>query len=215
MSGQYIEVKTQTGKSFAGYLAIAEGGKGPGIVLCQEIFGVNAAMRIKADFLAEEGYTVLVPDLFWRTAPRIELGYTEQDFQKAFELYQHYDEDQGVEDIQDSLNFLKTLESCDASAGLGVVGYCLGGKLAYLAGCRIPEVACAVGYYGVGIEKTLDELENAQGRVVLHIAELDKFTPPEARQKILDAAAQYSNVQAYVYEGVDHGQRWAQIRTTF
>lgn len=158
MSGQYIEVKTQTGKSFAGYLAIAEGGKGPGIVLCQEIFGVNAAMRIKADFLAEEGYTVLVPDLFWRTAPRIELGYTEQDFQKAFELYQHYDEDQGVEDIQDSLNFLKTLESCDASAGLGVVGYCLGGKLAYLAGCRIPEVACAVGYYGVGIEKTLDEL---------------------------------------------------------
>ncbi len=88
MSGQYIEVKTQTGKSFAGYLAIAEGGKGPGIVLCQEIFGVNAAMRIKADFLAEEGYTVLVPDLFWRTAPRIELGYTEQDFQKAFELYQ-------------------------------------------------------------------------------------------------------------------------------
>lgn len=204
MSGQYIEVKTQTGKSFAGYLASAEGGKGPGIVLCQEIFGVNAAMRIKADFLAEEGYTVLVPDLFWRTAPRIELGYTEQDFQKAFELYQHYDEDQGVEDIQDSLNFLKTLESCDASAGLGVVGYCLGGKLAYLAGCRISEVACAVGYYGVGIEKTLDELENAKGRVVLHIAELDKFTPPEARQKILDAAAQYSNVQAYVYEGVDH-----------
>lgn len=109
-----------------------------------------------------------------------------------------------LEDIQDSLNFLKTLESCDASAGLGVVGYCLGGKLAYLAGCRIPEVACAVGYYGVGIEKTLDELENAKGRVVLHIAELDKFTPPEARQKILDAAAQYSNVQAYVYEGVDH-----------
>lgn len=204
MSGQYIEVKTATGQSFAAYLAVAEGGKGPGIVLCQEIFGVNAAMRAKADFLAEEGYTVLVPDLFWRTAPRIELAYTEQDFAKAFELYQAYDENLGIDDIRDSLATLSTLESCDASAGLGVVGYCLGGKLAYLAACRLPEVACAVGYYGVGIDHALDELHNLTGRLVLHIAELDKFTPPEARQAILDATAQYPRAQAYVYEGVDH-----------
>ncbi|WP_151746605.1 dienelactone hydrolase family protein [Acinetobacter soli] len=204
MSGQYIEVKTATGQSFAAYLAVAEGGKGPGIVLCQEIFGVNAAMRAKADFLAEEGYTVLVPDLFWRTAPRIELAYTEQDFAKAFELYQAYDENLGIDDIRDSLATLSTLESCDASAGLGVVGYCLGGKLAYLAACRLPEVACAVGYYGVGIDHALDELHNLTGRLVLHIAELDKFTPPEARQAILDATAQHPHVQAYVYEGVDH-----------
>ncbi|WP_288406512.1 dienelactone hydrolase family protein [uncultured Acinetobacter sp.] len=204
MSGQYIEVKTATGQSFAAYLAVAEGGKGPGIVLCQEIFGVNAAMRAKADFLAEEGYTVLVPDLFWRTAPRIELAYTEQDFAKAFELYQTYDENLGIDDIRDSLATLSTLESCDASAGLGVVGYCLGGKLAYLAACRLPEVACAVGYYGVGIDHALDELHNLTGRLVLHIAELDKFTPPEARQAILDATAQHPRAQAYVYEGVDH-----------
>lgn len=204
MSGQYIEVKTATGQSFAAYLAVAEGGKGPGIVLCQEIFGVNAAMRAKADFLAEEGYTVLVPDLFWRTAPRIELAYTEQDFAKAFELYQAYDENLGIDDIRDSLATLSTLESCDASAGLGVVGYCLGGKLAYLAACRLPEVACAVGYYGVGIDHALDELHNLTGRLVLHIAELDKFTPPEARQAILDATAQHPRAQAYVYEGGDH-----------
>ncbi|MEK5772666.1 dienelactone hydrolase family protein, partial [Acinetobacter variabilis] len=91
------------------------------------IFGVNAAMREKADFLAEEGYTVLVPDLFWRVAPNIELGYTPEDFQKAFELYQQYDENLGVEDIQDSLAFLKTRPECETSTGLGVVGYCLGG----------------------------------------------------------------------------------------
>ncbi|WP_288387709.1 dienelactone hydrolase family protein [uncultured Acinetobacter sp.] len=204
MSGQYIEVKTAKGQSFAAYLAVAEGGKGPGIVLCQEIFGVNAAMRAKADFLAEEGYTVLVPDLFWRTAPRIELAYTEQDFAKAFELYQAYDENLGIDDIRDSLATLSTLESCDATAGLGVVGYCLGGKLAYLAACRLPEVACAVGYYGVGIDHALDELNNLTGRLVLHIAELDKFTPPEARQAILDATAQHPRAQAYVYECVDH-----------
>lgn len=204
MAGQTIQIKTASGKQFSAYLATPETGKGPGVVLCQEIFGVNAAMREKADFLAEEGYTVLVPDLFWRVAPNIELGYTPEDFQKAFELYQQYDENLGVEDIQDSLAFLKTRPECDTSTGLGVVGYCLGGKLAYLAGCRLSEVACAVGYYGVGIEKALDELANVKGRLVLHIAELDQFTPPDARQAIVDAANQYSNVQAYVYEGVDH-----------
>jgi len=107
MAGQTVQIKTASGKQFSAYLTTPETGKGPGVVLCQEIFGVNAAMREKADFLAEEGYTVLVPDLFWRVAPNIELGYTPEDFQKAFELYQQYDENLGVEDIQDSLSFLK------------------------------------------------------------------------------------------------------------
>ena len=204
MAGQTIQIKTETGKQFSAYLVAPSSGKGPGIVLCQEIFGVNAAMREKANFLAEEGYTVLVPDLFWRSAPNIELGYTPEDFQKAYALYQQYDENLGVEDIQDSLTYLQTRPECDTSTGLGVVGYCLGGKLAYLAACRLPEVACAVGYYGVGLESVLDELANLKGRLVLHIAELDQFTPPDARQAILQAASQYSNVKAYVYEDVDH-----------
>ncbi|MFU9045547.1 dienelactone hydrolase family protein [Acinetobacter tibetensis] len=204
MAGQTIQIKTETGKQFSAYLVAPSSGKGPGIVLCQEIFGVNAAMREKANFLAEEGYTVLVPDLFWRSAANIELGYTPEDFQKAYALYQQYDENLGVEDIQDSLAYLQTRPECDTSTGLGVVGYCLGGKLAYLAACRLPEVTCAVGYYGVGLENVLDELANLKGRLVLHIAELDQFTPPDARQAILQAASQYSNVKAYVYEDVDH-----------
>ncbi|MGQ9375402.1 dienelactone hydrolase family protein [Acinetobacter tandoii] len=204
MAGQTIQIKTETGKQFSAYLVAPSSGKGPGIVLCQEIFGVNAAMREKANFLAEEGYTVLVPDLFWRSAANIELGYTPEEFQKAYALYQQYDENLGVEDIQDSLTYLQTRPECDTSTGLGVVGYCLGGKLAYLAACRLPEVACAVGYYGVGLESVLDELANLKGRLVLHIAELDQFTPPDARQAILQAASQYSNVKAYVYEDVDH-----------
>lgn len=87
MTGQTIEITTKSGNRYSGYLAVPEAKKGPGIVLCHEIFGINAAMRAKADFLAEEGYTVLVPDLFWRTAPNIELGYTPEDFEKAFQLY--------------------------------------------------------------------------------------------------------------------------------
>ncbi|WP_111892373.1 dienelactone hydrolase family protein [Acinetobacter sp. MB5] len=204
MAGQYIHITSRTGQTFAAYLAVSADGKGPGIVLCQEIFGVNAAMRAKADFLAEEGYTVLVPDLFWRNEPQIELGYSAEDFEKAFILYQQYDQDLGVQDIQDSLQHLASLEECTAEAGLGVVGYCLGGKLAYLAACRLPEVACAVGYYGVGIEKQLDELANCRAQLVLHIAELDQFTPPAAREQIVQAAQQYPNLKVYVYEGVDH-----------
>jgi carboxymethylenebutenolidase len=204
MAGKTIQIKTQSGKQFSAYLVVPSSGKGPGIVLCQEIFGVNAAMREKADFLAEEGYTVLVPDLFWRNAANIELGYSAEDFAQAYALYQQYDENLGVEDIQDSLAYLRTRPECDAETGLGVVGYCLGGKLAYLAACRLPEVACAVGYYGVGLAQVLDELKNLKGRLVLHIAELDQFTPPDARQAIVNAAAQYANVQAYVYEDVDH-----------
>lgn len=204
MTGQKIEIKTKSGNQYSAYLAIPESKKGPGIVLCHEIFGINEAMRKKADFLAEEGYTVLVPDLFWRTAPDIELNYAPEDFEKAFQLYQQYDENTGVKDIQECLEFLNTLESCDSTTGLSVVGYCLGGKLAYLSACRIPELACSIAYYGVGIEKSLDELSGVKGRLVMHFAELDQFTPPEARQTILDATQNYKNVQAYVYDGVDH-----------
>lgn len=204
MTGQMIHVNTAHGQRFSAYLATPAEPKGPGIVLCQEIFGINTAMRAKADFLAEEGYTVLVPDLYWRIAANIELEYSPEDFQKAFELYQRYDEDLGVQDIQDSLDHLKSLPQCDTDSGLGVVGYCLGGKMSYLAACRLADVACAVSYYGVGLEKVLHELANVQGRLVLHIAELDEFTPPAARAQILAACQEHAQVQAYVYEGVDH-----------
>ncbi|WP_353173438.1 dienelactone hydrolase family protein [Acinetobacter rudis] len=204
MTGQMIQINTAQGHSFAGYLATPESGKGPGIVLCQEIFGINAAMRSKADFLAEEGYTVLVPDLFWRTEANIELGYSPEDFTKAIALYQQYDEDLGVQDVAASLDFLNALEQCDSEAGLGVVGYCMGGKLAYLAACRLPQVACAVSYYGVGIDQKLDEMANVKGRLVIHLAALDQFTPPELQSKIQQAAQAVGNVQCYIYEGVDH-----------
>jgi carboxymethylenebutenolidase len=202
MQGRYIQVPAKDGQ-FAAYLAVSVDGKGPGIVLCQEIFGVNEAMRVVADHLAEEGYTVLVPDLYWRQQVGVELGYTPEDFDKALALYQAFDENLGVADIDASLNFLKTLPEC-SEAGLGVVGYCLGGKLAYLAACRLAQVACAVGYYGVGIENALSELEGLKGRLVLHFAEQDGFCPAPAREAIIAALKQRPATEAYVYPGVDH-----------
>ncbi|MFV5513716.1 dienelactone hydrolase family protein [Acinetobacter gerneri] len=204
MSGKYIQVQNQEGHSFGAYLATSIDGKGPGIVLCQEIFGVNQAMREKADLLAEEGYSVLVPDLYWRIAPNTELGYSAEDFEKAFQLYQKFDEDLGVQDIQSSLDFLQTLDVIDQEAGQAVVGYCLGGKLAYLAACRIPNLDCAVAYYGVGIEKKLDEAKNIKAKLVLHIAELDQFCPEQARNDITVKLRNIKASEVYIYANVDH-----------
>jgi carboxymethylenebutenolidase len=203
MKGQYVRVPVATGAHFQAYLATSVDGRGPGVVLCQEIFGVNQAMREVADLLAEEGYTVLVPDLYWRQEPGVELGYTEADFGRAYELYQGFDEALGIDDIRASLNALQSLPQCKPG-DLGVVGYCLGGKLAYLAACRLPEVACAVGYYGVGIENALPEAEGLQGRLVLHMAEQDQFCPAEARSAIQKVLNDKPGVELYVYPGVDH-----------
>jgi carboxymethylenebutenolidase len=203
MKGQYVSVPVLSGGHFQAYLATSVDGRGPGVVLCQEIFGVNQAMREVADLLAEEGYTVLVPDLYWRQEPGVELGYTEADFGRAYELYQGFDEALGIDDIRASLNALQSLPQCNPGE-LGVVGYCLGGKLAYLAACRLPEVACAVGYYGVGIENALSEAEGLQGRLVLHMAEQDQFCPAEARSAIQKVLHDKPGVELYVYPGVDH-----------
>ncbi len=204
MKGRYVSVTAGTGENFQAYLATSVDGRGPGVVLCQEIFGVNQAMRDVADLLAEEGYTVLVPDLYWRQEHGVDLGYTEADFERAFTFYKGFDEALGVEDIRSSLQALSELDECSAGE-MGVVGYCLGGKLAYLAGCRLPEVSCAVGYYGVGIEHALQEAENLQGRrLVLHLAELDAYCPAEARAAIVEGLGRLPGVELYVYPGVDH-----------
>ncbi|MEK7319725.1 MAG: dienelactone hydrolase family protein [Pseudomonadota bacterium] len=199
--GQTIQIQTQDG-NFSGYLATPAGGKGPGIVLCQEIFGVNATMRQVADYYAEEGYTVLVPDLFWRIEHGIELSDRGADFQRALGLYQQFDEDKGVQDVGAALATLRQRPECAGQTG--VLGFCLGGKLAYLAACRLPDVACAVGYYGVGIERALGEAKNIRGRLVLHVAERDGFCPPEAQASIREALSGQPGVELYVYPGMDH-----------
>lgn len=188
--------------SFNGYLALPRSGSGPGLVLAQEIFGVNATMREVADYYAEEGYVVLVPDLFWRQQPDIELGYSPEDWQCAFALYQGFDEAKGMEDMQAAITALRQRPEVQ-DAKVGVLGFCLGGKLAYLAACRT-DADVAVGYYGVGIDAALDEADHIKRPLALHIAELDKFCPPEARDRIVQTLSGRSGVSVYVYPGMDH-----------
>jgi carboxymethylenebutenolidase len=203
MAGQFIEIEATDGSgSFRGYLALPSSGSGPGLVIAQEIFGINQTMRDVADYYAEEGYVALVPDLFWRQQPGVELGYSPEDWQKAFGYYKGFDEAKGVQDLQAAIGALRPM--VEASGGkVGVLGFCLGGKLAYLAACRT-DADVAVGYYGVGIDAALDEAVRITRPLVLHVAELDKFCPPEARDRIVQTLRGRPNVTLHVYPGVDH-----------
>lgn len=204
MAGQWINLEAaDKSGSFRAYLATPAAGGGPGLVLAQEIFGVNQTMRDVADYYAEEGYTVLVPDLFWRQEPAVELDAA-KEMPRAFALYQGFDEAKGMEDMQAAITSLRARPEVKGYGGkVGVLGFCLGGKLAYLSACRT-DADVVVGYYGVGIEAALAEASNIRCRLVLHIAELDGFCPPPAREAIVQALSGRENVELYVYPGVDH-----------
>ena len=195
-----IQARDGSGR-FGAYLAVPKSGSGPGLVIAQEIFGVNKTMRDIADDYAEEGYVVLVPDLFWRQEPGIELGHSPEEMQSAFGYYGGFDEAKGVEDLQSTIDVLRAMPQCTGK--VGVLGFCLGGKLAYLAAART-NADVAVSYYGVGIEKAIGELDQVKMRLVMHVAELDKFCPPEAQAQIAAAAKGRANVELYLYSGQDH-----------
>ena len=194
-------IKSFDGGEFDGYLAMPASGYGPGIVVIQEIFGVNAHMRSVADWYASHGFVALCPDLFWRIEPGIELTDKGDDWNRAIELYQAIDEDKAVEDSAAAVEFLRRSSLCNGR--VGAVGFCMGGNLAYLLSARF-KPDCAIGYYGVSIEKSLDEAENLSGPLLLHIARNDKFCPPEAQAQIHAALDPNPLVTIYYYEGMDH-----------
>ena len=199
MTGDTISVSARDGGSFKAYLATPDRGSGPGIVLLQEIFGINQYIRDVADYYAEEGYVVLAPDLFWRLEPGVELD--ESDFQKAFALYQKFDVAKAVEDIVASVAVLRAQPACKGK--IGALGFCLGGKLAYLAAAEA-GVDCAVGYYGVAIEQQLDLVPKIKCPLVLQFAAEDKFVPAAAVAEIRKAFSGREDVEIHVYPGVDH-----------
>ncbi|MBI2739965.1 MAG: dienelactone hydrolase family protein [Rhodospirillales bacterium] len=197
--GINITVPTQGGGSFGAYLAEPKKGNGPGIVLLQEIFGVNQYIRDVADHYAEEGYVVMAPDLFWRLEPGVEL--TEAQFEKAFSLYGGVDPQKAVQDIGATIAALRTRPACNGR--IGALGFCLGGALAYLSAAHC-GVDCAVGYYGVGIEGMLDLAPRIACPLLLHFAAEDKFVPEAARNQVKAALAAKPLAEIHVYLGVDH-----------
>lgn len=190
---------------FAGYLALPPGGRGPGLVLWQEIFGVNEHIRAVADQYALAGFVVLAPDVFWRQAPRVELGYVGSDRERAVQLMQGYQAEEALADTALAVQTIKALPQ--VTHGVGTLGYCMGGRMAYLTAATA-EVDAAVAYYGGGIQNQLNRADSIRCPLQLHYAELDAHIPLAAvdlvRAALLNRPAA-APTELHVYAGADHG----------
>lgn len=187
--------------SFTAYRADPEGSPRGAIVVIQEVFGVNEGIRRKCDSWAAKGYVAYAPDLFWRIESGIELDPDVPDqMQYGLGLLGKFDQDKGIEDIE------ATIRSARAATGgkVGAVGYCLGGRLAYMTAARTDSDA-TVGYYAVGIDGLLTEKHAIANPLMLHIAGDDGFVSPEVQAKMHDSLDDHPRVTLYDYPGENHG----------
>jgi len=188
---------------FTAYRATPAGTPKAAIVVIQEIFGVNAGIRRKCDTLAEAGYLAIAPDLFWRLEPGIELDPDiKPEFDRALELMGQFDQDKGIADIEASIRAVRS-ELGDGTK-VGVVGYCLGGRLAFMTAART-DVDASVGYYGVGIDGLLGEKNAIAHPVLLHVPEEDHFVDKNAQAAMHAGLDDHPKVTIYDYAGEDHG----------
>ncbi|MDA7947412.1 MAG: dienelactone hydrolase family protein [Hyphomicrobiaceae bacterium] len=190
--GTTVDIPTTDGHKLTGYRAEPEGEPRGGIVVIQEIFGVNSHIRSVADGFAAEGYVALAPGMFDRVGPDIQLGYTPEDVTEGREIRAKIDYDDAVRDMGAAVAALSGLP-------VGVVGYCWGGSLAWSAATRLDGLRAAVGYYGGFVPEMSDE--SPRHPVMLHFGETDESIPLEGVDKV---KAAHPDVPVYLYSA-GHG----------
>jgi carboxymethylenebutenolidase len=199
-----IEIETLDGSaSFSAYLAEPKGSPRGAIIVIQEIFGVNEGIRRKCDRWAELGYVAVAPDLFWRLEPGVELDPdVEPEFKRALDLMGRFDQDQGIADIEAAIRAARA--RLGEGGKVGCVGYCLGGRLAFMTAART-DVDASVGYYAVGLDSLLHEKNAISRPLLLQIAGADGFVPPATQAQMRQALDDHSRVTLFDYPGEDHG----------
>ena len=204
--GGMTKIETLEGdKAFTAYRAEPEAGAKAAIIVIQEIFGVNAGIRRKCDKFAEAGYLALAPDLFWRLKPGVEFDPdVPAEFQTALELMGKFDQDQGIADIEATIHAARAELNGESRAKVGCVGYCLGGRLAFMTAART-DIDASVGYYGVGIDGLLRESHAIAHPVLLHVPTADHFVDADAQKAMHEGLDDHPRVTIYDYEGLDHG----------
>jgi carboxymethylenebutenolidase len=200
--GEWTEIDALAGEGrFTAWLARPDGEARAAIIVIQEIFGVNAGIRDKADDWAAKGYLAIAPDIFWRFAPRYDVDPDVPDqLEQAMQVRLNLDLDQAVADVEASIRHARAL----GAIKVGVVGFCAGGSIAYLAATRTDADAC-VGYYGRQIVDHLDEAHAIARPLLLHFGEADPSIPAEMRDKVRAALGPNPRVTIHDYEGAGHG----------
>jgi carboxymethylenebutenolidase len=196
-----IPIHASNTEIFSGYLAPSQKGKSTGIVIVQEIFGVNKGIREAADRFAQEGYTVLAPDLFWRFAPQVELTEQGEDLDIAYDYYHRFDIEKGISDISQAIKTLRQHPMCNGR--VVVLGFCLGGKLSYLTAAT-HKVDGAVAFYGGGIVDHLNVAKKIHCPLLMHFGAADEMITVEQTDAICAAFAGRPDVEIDIYPGVGH-----------
>lgn len=190
------------GGAFDAYLALPPAGHGPGLVLYQEIFGVNAHIRAVAEQYALDGFVVLAPDVFWRQSSRIELGYDAADRQQGITLAGALKPEQVMLDQRAAVEALRGLTQV-GERKVGAIGYCMGGRFAYMS-AALTEIDAAVSYYGGGIHDQLHLVSGVNCPIQFHYAERDDHIPLSAVARVKEAFAGKA-CEVHVYDGATHG----------
>ena len=202
MTSSVTIASSTDGQGFMAYVARPSGEPNAAVVVIQEIFGVNAGIRRKCDLLAEQGYLAVAPDLFWRLEPGIQLDPDiEPEFQQALDYMGKFNADGGVRDIQSTIDWAR---GETGEKKVGAVGYCLGGKLAYMTAART-DVDASVGYYAVGVPDMLGEAKAIANPLMLHIPTADGFVDAKAQEAMHDGLDSHPRVTLHDYAGLDHG----------
>lgn len=200
--GEWIDIVGQGPGAYSGYLALPPRGSGPGLLLIQEIWGVNDHIRSLAEHYAAEGFVVLAPDVFWRRDYRIELAYDLEGTQAAYLYYQAMDALVARQDLELAIKRLQALPQIEGR--IGVVGYCMGGKLAYeLAGTK--DLHAGVSYYGSNIAETLERNPTMAFPYLFHFAENDHLITAAQVRELMPRMAATGEVSFELYPGVGHG----------
>jgi carboxymethylenebutenolidase len=200
-AGSMHEIAMPDGR-FEAYLARTMAAGRPAVVVLHEVFGINADQRATCDELAAEGFTAVCPELFWRQERHVDLSiHDDADWNKGLSLYRAYDIDRGVRDVEATVAAARRFAG--SSGRVGVMGFCLGGLLAFLAAART-RVDAAVAFHGARTEEFLGEVADIDAPLQMHLAGEDEFIPPAAQRDIRAALASNSNCEVFSYPGCRH-----------
>jgi carboxymethylenebutenolidase len=201
MASITVQASDGTG-GFSAYLLEPKSTPAGVVVLIQEIFGVNQAMRDIAAWVADLGFIAVCPDLFWRIEPGIDItDKSEAEWKRAFELFGRFDQAKGIDDLKATVAAARKLPG--ANGKVATMGYCLGGRLAFMM-AEQSDADGNISYYGVGLDNLLDDLGKVTKPLIVHIADKDEFFPPEGRAKVVEAVKSHRQIGCYVYPNADH-----------